>query len=106
LPDLSHPVLFDHPSDHLPGMLVLEAARQAARAELGNPEMDPASMSVQFHRFVELGVPAEMVVSGVEGDPAGTHVVLEQRGTVMAAATLRWAAGVDARRVPGLGSGG
>ena len=28
--DLAHPVLFDHPVDHVPGMLLLEAARQAA----------------------------------------------------------------------------
>ncbi|QHG83538.1 ScbA/BarX family gamma-butyrolactone biosynthesis protein [Rhodococcus rhodochrous] len=104
LPDLSHPVLFDHPSDHLPGMLVLEAARQAARAELGDPEGDPVSMSVQFHQFVELDVPAEMVVSGLEEGSAGAHVVLEQQGRAMATATLRWAA--RATRVPGPGCGG
>ncbi len=104
LPDLSHPVLFDHPSDHLPGMLVLEAARQVARAELGDPEGDPVSMSVQFHQFVELDVPAEMVVSGLEEGSAGAHVVLEQRGRAMATATLRWAA--RASRVPGPGCGG
>ncbi|WP_190154574.1 ScbA/BarX family gamma-butyrolactone biosynthesis protein, partial [Streptomyces humidus] len=27
--DFSHPVLFDHPADHVPGMLLLEAARQS-----------------------------------------------------------------------------
>lgn len=103
LPDLSHPVLFDHPSDHLPGMLVLEAARQAARAERGNPEADPVSMNVRFHRFVELDVPAEMVVSSVEEEPASAHVVLEQRGIAMATAMLKWAAG--ACRAPGPESG-
>jgi 2-oxo-3-(phosphooxy)propyl 3-oxoalkanoate synthase len=101
LPDLSHPVLFDHPSDHLPGMLVLEAARQAARAEHGNPEADPMWMSVRFHRFVELDVPAEMVVSDIEGAHAGVHVVLEQRGMSMAEATLRWTADGGARPAPG-----
>ena len=104
LPDLSHPVLFAHPSDHLPGMLVLEAARQAVRAECGAPEADPVLISAQFHRFVELDVPAEMVVSGVEKEPAGAHVVLEQRGMAMATATLRGPAG--ASRAPGPGSGG
>ena len=28
--DVTHPVHFDHPLDHIPGMLLLEAARQAA----------------------------------------------------------------------------
>ncbi|MDI6105618.1 ScbA/BarX family gamma-butyrolactone biosynthesis protein [Actinoplanes sp. NEAU-A12] len=33
--DLSHPCLFDHPLDHVPGMLVFEAFRQAAMASAG-----------------------------------------------------------------------
>ncbi|MCL6675282.1 ScbA/BarX family gamma-butyrolactone biosynthesis protein, partial [Streptomyces panaciradicis] len=33
--DTRHPTLFDHPHDHTPGMLLLEAARQATTATLG-----------------------------------------------------------------------
>ncbi|WP_050375041.1 ScbA/BarX family gamma-butyrolactone biosynthesis protein [Streptomyces acidiscabies] len=33
--DLGHPLFFDHPSDHVPGMVLLESARQAACLALG-----------------------------------------------------------------------
>ncbi|WP_416970740.1 ScbA/BarX family gamma-butyrolactone biosynthesis protein [Streptomyces sp. 4F14] len=33
--DLSHPLFFDHPSDHVPGMVLLESARQAVCLALG-----------------------------------------------------------------------
>ncbi|WP_158289189.1 ScbA/BarX family gamma-butyrolactone biosynthesis protein [Rhodococcus sp. SMB37] len=101
LPDLSHPVLFDHPSDHLPGMLMLEAARQASRAEFGLPDVDMVSMSVQFHRFVELDCRAEMVVSGIGGEPGRAHVVLEQHGTSTASATLTLESATGARPMSG-----
>jgi hypothetical protein len=57
--DTGHPVLFDHPVDHVPGMLLLEAVRQAGQA------MDPAqagaalpvSLDVSFNRYVEFDEP-------------------------------------------------
>ncbi|WP_442819295.1 AfsA-related hotdog domain-containing protein [Streptomyces sp. NBC_01236] len=39
--DTTHPALFDHLVDHAPGILLLEAARQAARAH-GTPRHDDA----------------------------------------------------------------
>ncbi|MCK0090521.1 A-factor biosynthesis protein [Rhodococcus sp. F64268] len=105
LPDLSHPVLFDHPSDHLPGMLMFEAARQASRAELGLPDADLVSMSVQFQRFVELDRRAEVVVSCVDDEPGRAHVVFEQHGTSMASATLTLASAADVRSGRGTRSG-
>ncbi|MEU6893030.1 ScbA/BarX family gamma-butyrolactone biosynthesis protein [Streptomyces sp. NPDC046557] len=56
--DATHPVLFDHPVDHVPGMLLLEAARQAAHAM--HPSAGtvlPTSMDVTFHRYVEFDSP-------------------------------------------------
>ncbi|MFR9795697.1 ScbA/BarX family gamma-butyrolactone biosynthesis protein [Streptomyces sp. MS06] len=52
--DTGHPTLFDHPVDHVPGMLLLEAARQAAHAahEPSGPVM-VTSMEVAFNRYVE-----------------------------------------------------
>ncbi|WP_260845011.1 AfsA-related hotdog domain-containing protein [Streptomyces sp. SLBN-31] len=44
--DTRHPVLFDHIVDHVPGMLLIEAARQAATATLGHttlPSPSPVS---------------------------------------------------------------
>ncbi len=57
--DTSHPVLFDHALDHVPGMLLLESVRQAAHAV--NPERAgavlPTSMDVSFNRYVEFDEP-------------------------------------------------
>ncbi|MYV68356.1 transcriptional regulator [Streptomyces sp. SID2131] len=55
--DLDHPVLFDHPVDHAPGMLLLEAVRQAAHATGADAAAMVTSMSVRFERWVELDAP-------------------------------------------------
>ncbi|MFF0478751.1 ScbA/BarX family gamma-butyrolactone biosynthesis protein [Streptomyces sp. NPDC004284] len=52
--DVHHPVLFDHPVDHAPGMLLLEAARQAAHHVLRPARPVMTGLDVQFFRFVEL----------------------------------------------------
>jgi hypothetical protein len=51
--DTRHPVLFDHPVDHAPGMLLLEAARQATTAHLGRACL-PLSVTGEFVRYSEL----------------------------------------------------
>ncbi|MDH6129520.1 AfsA-related hotdog domain-containing protein [Kitasatospora sp. GP82] len=60
-----HPVLFDHECDHIPGMLLLEAFRQAAHlaaAEATASEVAPTlwtltSASTAFGSFGELDIP-------------------------------------------------
>ncbi|UYQ62642.1 ScbA/BarX family gamma-butyrolactone biosynthesis protein [Streptomyces peucetius] len=55
--DTAHPILFDHPVDHAPGMLLLEAARQAALAT-GHPEQRVVlGMASVFSRYAELDSP-------------------------------------------------
>lgn len=54
--DTRHPVLFDHQVDHVPGMVLLEAARQAATATLGHASL-PLAVTSQFQRYVELDAP-------------------------------------------------
>lgn len=55
--DAGHPVLFDHELDHVPGMLVLEAARQAAQ-RLHHPEpVVPVELVTSFDRYIELDRP-------------------------------------------------
>ncbi|MFG2772124.1 ScbA/BarX family gamma-butyrolactone biosynthesis protein [Streptomyces sp. NPDC048350] len=51
--DTRHPVLFEHPVDHVPGMMLLEAARQATAATLGSPTL-PLSVTSTFARYAEL----------------------------------------------------
>ncbi|MEO3977599.1 ScbA/BarX family gamma-butyrolactone biosynthesis protein [Streptomyces sp. CAU 1734] len=91
--DTEHPVLFDHPVDHVPGMLLLEAARQAAHACApdGGPRW-PASMNVHFRRYVEFSSPcwitAEAVPPQTEGRDKGVRVDAVQDGVPVFDATV------------------
>jgi hypothetical protein len=55
--DTRHPVLFDHPVDHVPGMLLMEAARQATAGLLGRSSLLPLRIGVEFKQYVELDRP-------------------------------------------------
>lgn len=59
----AHPVLFDHPVDHAPGMLMVEAARQAAHAAAGPGFALPTDMECSFHRYGELDAPCWVEVT-------------------------------------------
>ncbi|MEU5314975.1 ScbA/BarX family gamma-butyrolactone biosynthesis protein [Streptomyces sp. NPDC021562] len=48
-----HPVLFDHPVDHAPGMVLMEAARQAALAVLDRPDGLLVGCESTFQKYVE-----------------------------------------------------
>jgi len=65
--DTAHPVFFDHPLDHIPGMLLLEAARQAVRAHGGDESRVPVSFHAAFHQYAELDRPVWMEVSAEGG---------------------------------------
>jgi 2-oxo-3-(phosphooxy)propyl 3-oxoalkanoate synthase len=76
--DTRHPVLFDHPLDHVPGMLLIEAARQATTATLGHTSL-PLTVTSQFLRYTELDTPTTIRATptpGTDLDPAGTRTVL------------------------------
>lgn len=52
--DPTHPLFFDHPVDHVPGMLMMESARQVARIVAGMPTGDLTHFDGNFERFLEL----------------------------------------------------
>lgn len=81
--DQSHPVFFDHPQDHAPGLLLVEAFRQAAFAVAPG---ELASMDLTFDRFVELGTTVR-VLAEATGDGAAVRLV--QGGQTVASATVR-----------------
>ncbi|MBD8053665.1 A-factor biosynthesis protein [Rhodococcus ruber] len=89
--DDRHPVLFDHPSDHVPGMLLLEAFRQSARAACGCPDADIALIEATYHRFVELDEPANVVARIDVHDPWIVRTTVEQWGEVLASGVVRLA---------------
>ncbi|WP_194819071.1 ScbA/BarX family gamma-butyrolactone biosynthesis protein [Nocardia sp. XZ_19_385] len=91
--DLAHPFLFDHQLDHIPGSLLIEAARQTALTLL--PEL-PRLLSVgsTFERFVELDCPAECVAEIIESEvgPTVVRCVIEQAGAEAARIDLEFGA--------------
>jgi 2-oxo-3-(phosphooxy)propyl 3-oxoalkanoate synthase len=79
--DTSHPVLFDHPVDHVPGMLLLEAARQAAQDSLRPRPIVAVAMKNRFFRYVELDAPCWIDTLPLPDDEAGRtrlHITMRQ----------------------------
>ncbi|MFJ3883282.1 ScbA/BarX family gamma-butyrolactone biosynthesis protein [Streptomyces sp. NPDC090077] len=90
--DTQHPVLFDHPLDHVPGMLLVEAARQAAAATLGRSAFLPLGIESDFKRYVEFDVPcvieAERLYSDTPGATEAVRVTGHQNGSIAFSATV------------------
>ncbi|WP_104088664.1 ScbA/BarX family gamma-butyrolactone biosynthesis protein [Arthrobacter sp. GMC3] len=82
--DQTHPIFFDHPLDHVPGMLLIEASRQALRASYGVPHADFSQFSADFFHIVEFGQDIEVVVpsSGVEPNRVAVEVIQGDRVVV------------------------
>ncbi|MFF3323130.1 ScbA/BarX family gamma-butyrolactone biosynthesis protein [Streptomyces sp. NPDC002889] len=49
--------LFDHPVDHVPGLVLLEAAQQAAHALVAPVPFSPTGVSTRYSRYVEFDRP-------------------------------------------------
>ncbi|QNE79604.1 hypothetical protein F0344_34650 (plasmid) [Streptomyces finlayi] len=84
-PDLTHPVLFDHPHDHVPGMVLLEAFDQASTALCAPKETRTLSLDAVFKRYVELDQPCL-----IEGERLGTSGIqlIATQGDVVAVSAL------------------
>lgn len=79
--DTSHPTLFDHALDHVPGALILEAVRQAALAA-ANGEWGAllTGIDTTFARYVEFDAPCWIDARPVAGRDAGTPEAVEVHG--------------------------
>ncbi|MEU3873265.1 MULTISPECIES: ScbA/BarX family gamma-butyrolactone biosynthesis protein [Streptomyces] len=71
--DTSHPVLFDHPVDHVPGIVLLEAAHQA----VGGAQV--TRLDCEFQQYVELDAPCTITATPLrtvtDTDGPGEHQV-------------------------------
>lgn len=67
--DRAHPVFFDHDVDHVPGMALIEAARQALRHTIGQ-ETRVTAMKTSFRRYVELAHPCTIDINVEHTGPA------------------------------------
>lgn len=81
--DQSHPFFFDHPVDHVPGLLLVEAARQFGIAVAHRFYDVPADtvfllqgLEVDFRRYAELNQPTAII--GVVAQPVFRGGVLRR----------------------------
>ncbi|GAB2762006.1 ScbA/BarX family gamma-butyrolactone biosynthesis protein [Amycolatopsis magusensis] len=89
--DQSHPVMFDHPVDHVPGMVTMEAARQAAKLVVGQPDALPVGCDFHFEHYLELDAPALVnatEVTAVRSGVRSVEVVFGQAGRTAAFGTV------------------
>jgi hypothetical protein len=91
--DRSHPILFEHPNDHIPGMVLLEAARQVTR--LLAPGSTAIATENSFERYVEFDAPC--LIEAEERDSADPAVRIvsvraEQDGRTAFTSTITLAA--------------
>lgn len=89
--DPAHPVVFDHPIDHVPGNGVIEVARQAALLALGRPCAVPVSGDFSFDHYIEFDGPClvRTDVERVRADGVSVvRVVFEQGGNIAAQGVL------------------
>lgn len=84
--DDAHPILFDHPVDHAPGMLLLEAARQAAQARVHPQRAVVVGMRSVFTRYAELDAACWVHATPLAANPAGrerVEIAIEQHGSII-----------------------
>jgi len=86
----AHRGFYDHPQDHYPAMILLEAAGQAAVAHTGGRV---GGYRAAFHRFAELDEP--VLVTAVADGSDHTHVTFVQADTVVARITVPLLATAD-----------
>ncbi|MGV2921675.1 ScbA/BarX family gamma-butyrolactone biosynthesis protein [Streptomyces alfalfae] len=65
--DTRHPVLFDHVGDHIPAMVLIEAAQQAACALTAPRTFTPATATTIFHRYTEHDPPCQIDATPTPG---------------------------------------
>lgn len=69
--DTAHPTYFDHPVDHVPGMVLLEAARQAALASTGLSDALLLGLESGFTCYAELDSPCWIEAHPEAAGPSG-----------------------------------
>lgn len=89
--DPDHAVLFDHSVDHVPGMVLVEGARQAALLTVGNPRALPVRTDFQFDKYVEFDKECLLFAEECDAAEDGARVVrvtAQQDGVTVASGTL------------------
>ncbi|GAA2277483.1 adhesin [Streptomyces ruber] len=77
--DPGNHLLFDHPVDHVPGLALLEAADQAARALLAPAPLAPTGIEAAYWRYVEFDQPCHIEAEPLP-EPGSVRVTGIQQG--------------------------
>jgi hypothetical protein len=91
--DVTHPTMFDHPVDHVPGMVLIEAACQAAAARVYPGAYRVLSVDSVFHRYAEFTSPCVITLQNDPAEDAEVRVTGSQEGELVYEAALRADAG-------------
>ncbi|MBX7550243.1 ScbA/BarX family gamma-butyrolactone biosynthesis protein [Streptomyces sp. NPDC004232] len=91
--DTTHPLYFDHPVDHVPGMVLLEAVHQSVDGA------DVTALDCTFHRYVELDSHCTITAGppGAEHDGHGEPGERHSRITAVQGGEVRFTAAVTSR---------
>ena len=98
--DVSHPTIFDHPLDHLPGGLIIEACRQLSLAVMGSCSatiMGPAWLRCDFHSFAELDTTNTVTVAPAAEEALSFRGEVTQSGQTRASVELTFTTGDGGR---------
>jgi 2-oxo-3-(phosphooxy)propyl 3-oxoalkanoate synthase len=74
--DTSNFLLYDHPVDHVPGLVLMEAACQAAHATFQPAVFEPTTVTSSFERYVEFDRPCWIRAQPVPAPGDGQSTVL------------------------------
>ncbi|WP_103339867.1 AfsA-related hotdog domain-containing protein [Amycolatopsis sp. CA-126428] len=97
----THPVFFDRPLDHYPGMLIADAARQLATLSFAASAGVPAGRvrtghaDLEFTSFAELGTPPVLEIGSWSGAGSDTEITVESRQGTRLTATCRFRVSAD-----------
>ncbi|MGP4052836.1 ScbA/BarX family gamma-butyrolactone biosynthesis protein [Streptomyces sp. 2A115] len=78
--DITNALLFDHPVDHVPGLVLLEAAYQGAHAALAPASFEPTRVATSFKRYVEFDAPC-WIEAEVRPSPGPNLFAVDITGT-------------------------
>jgi 2-oxo-3-(phosphooxy)propyl 3-oxoalkanoate synthase len=82
--DPYHPFFYDHPSDHITGMILIGAVQQTAALQANEPRLRLRSCTLRALRFTEPGPPPTVEIG------LGGRFEIRQRGTVTATGEARF----------------
>ncbi|MFC9945482.1 ScbA/BarX family gamma-butyrolactone biosynthesis protein [Streptomyces pratensis] len=74
--DVENTVLYDHPVDHVPGLVLMEAAHQAAHAALYPAPFEATTVTSAFERYAEFDRPCWVEAEILPAAPGVTSVLV------------------------------